>query len=326
MPVSFPRRSAVLLAAALIAAPAAMAQQFPTKPVRVIVHFSAGSGPDTVTRLVGEKLSRAWGQPVIVDNRPGANGWIGMDVAKKAPADGYTLLLSTNEQFSIQPHVFRKLAFDFDKDFEPIAPLYTTHFFVAVSANAPYNSLGELTAAAKARPGQLSYGSWGNGSLGHLAGALLEQSVHTQMTHAAFKDLSQLYSGVITGDITWALGSAGSTGAFQQAKKLKYLAIAAPQRLANFPDVPTVGEAGGPPNFEARAVVGLFAPQGVPAAIANRIAQDVAKALAEPDVREKLAGFGFVPTPGDARFLANAIAADSSRYRDVSTRAKISLD
>jgi len=323
---SFPRRSAVLLGLALIAAPAAMAQQFPNKPVRIIVHFSAGSGPDMVARLVGEKLSKTWGQPVIIDNRPGANGWIGMDIAKKAPADGYTLLQSTNEQFSIQPHVFRKLAFDFDKDFEPITPLYNTHFFVAVAANAPWNNLGDLMAAAKARSGQLTYGSWGTGSLGHLAGAFLDQSARTQMTHVAFKELSQLYGGVINGDISWALGSAGTTGAFQQAKKLKYLAIAAPQRLANYPDVPTVSEAGGPPNFEARAVSGLFAPRGVPKAVTDRIAQDVAKALAEPDVREKLLGVGFVPMPGDAKALADAIAADSRRYRDVSSQAKITLD
>ncbi|HSV78253.1 MAG TPA: tripartite tricarboxylate transporter substrate binding protein [Ramlibacter sp.] len=325
MPVRFPRTSAVLLAAALIT-PAAMAQQYPSKPVRVIVHFSAGSGPDTVMRLVGEKLSRSWGQPVIVDNRPGANGWIGMDAVKKAPADGYTLLLSTNEQFSIQPHVFRKLAFDFDKDFEPVAPLYSTHFFVVAGAGAPWNNLSDLMAAAKARPGQVTYASWGNGSLGHLAGALLEQSVRTQMTHVAFKDLSQLYSAVITGDVAWALGSAGTTGAFHDAKKLKYLAIAAPQRLANFPDVPTVSEAGGPPNFEARALTGLFAPRGVPKAVTDRIARDVARALGEPDVREKLVGVGFVPLPGDAKSLADAIAADSRRYRDVSKQARITLD
>jgi tripartite-type tricarboxylate transporter receptor subunit TctC len=326
MTASFLRRSAVVLGAALFAASAAMAQQFPAKPVRVIVHFSAGSGPDTVMRVVGEKLSRAWGQPVIVDNRPGANGWIGMDVVKKAPADGYTLMLSTNEQFSIQPHVFRKLAFDFDQDFEPVTTLYSTHFFVTVGASSPWTSIGDLMAAAKVRTGQVTYGSWGNGSLGHLAGALFDQSSQTQMTHVAFKDLSQLYSGVITGDIGWALGSAGTTGGFQQAKKLKYLAIAAPQRLASYPDVPTVSEAGGPPNFEARAVTGLFAPRGVPKAITERIAQDVAKALAEPDVREKLAGFGFTPLPGNAKTLADAIAADSRRYQDVSKQARIILD
>ncbi|MBL0421915.1 tripartite tricarboxylate transporter substrate binding protein [Ramlibacter sp. AW1] len=327
MSSSIPRRGAILLGlSALIAAPAAMAQQYPTKPVRVIVHFSAGSGPDVAMRMVGEKLSRAWGQPVIIDNRPGASGWIGMEAAKKAPADGYTLMLSTNEQFSIQPHVFRKLPFDFDKDFEPITPVYSTHFFITASANSPWNNLNDLMAAAKGRSGQLTYGSWGTGSLGHLAGALLDQSARTEMTHVPFKELGQLYSGVANGDVSWALGSAGTTSALHQARKLKYLAIAAPQRLANYPDVPTVSESGGPPNFEARAVTGLFAPRGVPTEITDRITRDVAKALEEPDVRQKLGVMGFVPLPGNARTLADAIAADSRRYRDVSTRANILLD
>jgi tripartite-type tricarboxylate transporter receptor subunit TctC len=325
MIAGFSRLQTALLALALLS-PAATAQQFPTKPVKAIVPFSAGSGPDTVMRLVGEKLARAWGQPVVVDNRPGANGWIGLDAAKKAPADGYTLVQLTNEHASIQPHVYKQLPFDLEKDFEAVAPLYTTHFFVVVAASSPWNSVGDLVAAAKAKPGQVTYGSWGIGSVGHVGGAMLEQTSGVQMTHVSFKELPQLYGSVANGEVAWAMGTAATTVPLYRARKVKYLAIAAPKRLAGFPQILTVSEAGGRPDFVARAVIGLFAPRGVPQPIIERIGQDVAKALDEPEVREKLLGVGFEPFAADARAFAEVLAADSRRYKEVARQAKLTLD
>ena len=143
-------RGLIIAAAALLLSAAAAAQPFPSKPVKVILPFSAGSGPDTVMRLIGDKVARDWGQQIVVENRPGANGWIALDAAKKSPADGYTLVQASNEHVSLQPHLYKKLPFDFQKDFDAVAPLYSTHFFIVVSADSPWKNVADLIAAAKA--------------------------------------------------------------------------------------------------------------------------------------------------------------------------------
>jgi tripartite-type tricarboxylate transporter receptor subunit TctC len=277
-------------------------------------------------RLVGEKLARSWGQQVIVENRPGGNGWIAIDAVKKSPPDGYTLLQLDDTHMALQPHIYKQLPHDLVRDFDPVAPLYRTYFFVVVPANSEWKSVGDLVAAAKAKPGALTYGTWGIGSVGHVGTSMLEAATGTQMTHVPFKELPQLYGAVANGEVAWAYGTAATAGPLYRAKKVKFLALAAPKRLAGYPDIPTVSEAGGPANFEVKAWVGLLAPRGTPKPIIEQINADVAKALAEPDVRERLAGVGFEPystAPGE---VVNAIAADSRKYADVVKRAKISLD
>src|SRR5712692_5698006 len=170
--------SAVLALGVL--ASGATAQQFPAKPVRAIIPYSAGSGPDTVMRLVGEKLARAWGQQLVVDNRPGGNGWIAIAAAKQSPPDGYTLLQLDDTHMALQPHIYKKLPHDPAKDFDPVTSLYRTYFFVVVPVNSPWKSVTDLIAAAKAKPGALTYGSWGIGSVGHVGGAMLESATGTQ--------------------------------------------------------------------------------------------------------------------------------------------------
>jgi tripartite-type tricarboxylate transporter receptor subunit TctC len=191
---------------------------------------------------------------------------------------------------------------------------------------APWNSLGDLSAAAKAKQGQLTYGSWGIASVGHVGGAMLERSTRVQMTHVPCKELPQLYGAVANGEVAWAMGTAATTGSLYRAKKVKYLAIAAPEKLGGFTEVPTVSSAGAPADFEARAIVGIFAPKGVARPIAERIEQDVAKALREPDVREKLDAVGFNVFTGSARAFSDALATDSPRFGEVVKGAKISLD
>lgn len=316
--------------AALIAAtalsPLAAAQEYPTRPIKAIVAFSAGSGPDVVMRLVGEKLARAWGQPIVVENRPGASGWIAMDAGKKAPADGYTLVQTTNEQMSLQPHLYKKIPYDAGKDFEPVAGLYWTNFFIAVPAASKWTSLNDLVAEAKARRGELTYGSWGIGSIAHVSAVMLELASGTQMNHIPFKELPQLYGGVANGEVGWAFGTAATTASLYQSKKVKYLALAAPNRLARYPEVPTVSEAGGPANFEVRALIGLVAPRGVPKSVIERINAEVNKALGEADVRERLAAVGFEPLPGTPSAFGEALAEDSRKFAEVVKRANISLD
>ena len=245
---------------ALAFAAQAQTQGYPTKPVRTVLPYSAGSGPDAVVRQVGEKLSRAWGQQLLVDNKPGANGWLAVGEVKRAAADGYTLMAVDNTHMTLQPHLYKQLPFSPTKDFEPVAPLYSTYFFIVVPADSPWKSVTDLVAAAKARKGELTYGTWGMGSVAHVGTAMLETATDTQMTHVPFKELPQLYTAVATGEVAWAFGTAATVGPLYRAKKVKLLAIAAPKRLAGYTDVPTVAEAGGPAGFELKTWVALFAP------------------------------------------------------------------
>jgi len=314
-----------VLAAALVTA-AAHAQQYPTKPVKVITPFPAGSGPDAALRVVADKLSKSWGQQVLVENRPGANGFIALGAAKAAPADGYTLAQASSAQLATHPLVYKSLPYDPAKDFEPVTPLFRNHFFVVVGVASPFKSVGELVAAAKRKPGDMTYGSEFIGSPGHLGSALLESATGTQMTHVPFKETTQLFTAVGTGDVQWAFGTAGTAGATLRAGKVKFLALAAPKRLPQFPDVPTVAESGGPASFEVAAWTGMLAPRGTPKALVDRIGRDIAKILAEPDVRERFAAFGYEAFPQSSAEMAATIEADRKRYDEVIRRLNLSLD
>jgi len=302
------------------------AQQYPAKPVRILTPFPGGSGPDAVLRVVGEKLTKLWGQQVVVENRPGANGFIAIEAAKKAPPDGYTLVQMDDTHLALQPHLYKKIPYDINKDFDPVATLFRTYFFVVVPARSGWKDMKDLVAAAKAKNGDLTYGSWFVGSPGHVGAAMLEAATGTKMTHVPFKEMSQLYTGVANDDVAWAFGSAASSGAMYRASKVRYIAVAAPKRVAGFESVPTVAEAGGPAGFELKAWVALFAPHGTPPAIVAKMNADVAKVLAEPDVKERFAGFGFEPyaiTPGE---MTASMAADSTRYGDIVKRANIAVE
>jgi tripartite-type tricarboxylate transporter receptor subunit TctC len=321
--------SSLVLASAVVAMMVlspATAQQFPTKPVKVTIPYSAGSGPDAALRQVGDKLNQQWNQTLIVDNRPGGNGWIAIEAVKKSPADGYTLLEIDNSYVSLQPHLYKKLPYDPVKDLEAVAGLYLTNFFIVVPANSPWNSVADLIAAAKAKPGDVTYGTWGIGSVGHVGTAMFEAATGTKMTHVPFKDLGQLYAGVGNGDVGWAFGTAATAGPMYRAKKVKFLALAAPKRMAQYPDVPTVSEAGGPPNYEVRTWVALYAPTGTPKPVIERMNGDIGQALSQPDIREKLATFGFEPWIAAPADVSKAQEADLRRFADVVKNAKISLD
>lgn len=298
---------------------------FPDKPVRIVSAFSAGSGPDSMLRLVAERLSKVWGQQIVIDNRPGGSGFIAVSEAKKAAADGYTLLHADGLNFTAVPHLYKKLPYNV-ADFDPVTPIHRSFFFIAVSANSPWKSFADLVSAAKARPGEVTYGSWQIGSVAHLGGAALESATGTRMNHIPFRENSQLYSGVANGDVGWAFGTAGSTGPLQRAGKLRYLALAGPQRLSTHPDVPTVAEAGGPSGFEVSGWVGLFAPKGTDKAIEDKISADLAKAVADAEVRAKMSEFGYEAVPMSPTQTAKVVATESPRYAEVVKRQSISLD
>jgi len=222
--------------------------------------------------------------------------------------------------------LYKKIPYDVARDFEPVGTLFRTYFFEVVAASSTWNNMNDLIAAAKAKPGELTYGSWFIGSPGHVGAALLENATGTKMTHVPFKETPQVYQSVASGDVAWAYGTAGSAGALYRGGKVRFLAVAAPARVAGYTDVPTVAEAGGPANFEVRAWVALHAPRGTPAAAVARINQSLARTIADPEVREKLAGFAFEPYTSAPAEITKAIAVDSKKYAAIVKQAKISLD
>ncbi len=329
MQTAFSRRRtavAAALALGLFASVGAQAQAFPTKPVRIITPFPVGSGPEGVVRLVADKLSRTWGQPVTVENRPGGNGFIAIDAFKRGATDGHDLIQLDNVHLSAYPHLFKKLPYDAAKDFDVLLPLFKTYFFFTTATNSKYKNVADLIADAKANPGKLNYGSWSVGNPVHLGSALFDTVAGVDMQHVIYKETSQLYTGVATGDLAYALGTSATAGPLYRSGKLKFLAIAGPSRLPAYKDVPTVAEAGGPAGFEVSGWTAIAAPKGVPKAVADKIQHDIEKALAEPDIKEKFISFGYENyTPTRVQFQ-QYMDSESKRFADVIKKAGASLD
>ncbi len=317
--------STAAVVAALHISPA-LAQDFPTKQVRLLTPFPAGAGPEGVLRVLGEKLQKKWGKPVIVENKPGANGFIAIDTFKRGATDGTDILQIDNVHLVAYPHLFKKLPYDASKDFDLIAPLFKTYFFVAVPANSPYKTVGDIVKDAKANPGKLNYGSWSVGNPVHLGSALLEAMTDTQMQHVIYKETSMLYTGVANGELNFALGTLATAGPMQKAGKVKFIAVTAPKRHPAFPDVPTVAESGGPAGYELTGWTTLGVPKGLPKATLEKIQKDVEAALAEPDMKERFTTFGYEAFPSTRDQFNAFIDAESKKYADVVKRAKASLD
>jgi len=326
---SIPRRAlglAIALGLLGAAAMPAAAQDWPTKPVRILTPFPAGAGPEAVVRVLAEKLQKKWGQPVIVENRPGGNGFIAIDAFKRGATDGTDLIQLDNVHLVAYPHLFKKLPYDPVKDFDPLTPLFRTYFFVGVPANSKYRTVGDIVADAKARPGALNYGSWSVGNPVHLGSALLESMTNTQMQHVIYKETSMLYTGVATGELDFALGSLATAGPLQRTGRIKFIAVTAPKRHPAFPDVPTVAESGGPAGYEMTGWTTIAAPKNLPKAVADKIQHDIEAALAEPDIKDRYATFGYETFPTTRTQFNAFINAESAKYADVIKRAKASLD
>ena len=276
--------------------------------------------------MVADKLSRQWGQPVTVENRPGGNGFIAIDAFKRGAADGHDLIQLDNVHLTAYPHMFKKLPYDIKNDFDPLLPLFKTYFFATTAADSKYKNIADLVGDAKVNPGKLNYGSWSVGNPVHLGSALFETVTGTQMQHVIFKETSQLYTSVAQGDLAFALGTSATAGSLYRAGKIKFLAVAAPRRIPAYPDVPTFTEAGGPAGFEVSGWTTIAAPKNLPRALADKITQDIAKALAEPDVKEKFLSFGYESFPQTREQFAQYIQAESVRQAAVILKAKAALD
>ncbi|EGI75500.1 Bug family tripartite tricarboxylate transporter substrate binding protein [Hylemonella gracilis] len=314
---------ALALGASWAQAPAPV---FPTKPVRILTPFPVGSGPEGVARLVADKLSRLWGQPVVVENRPGGNGFIAIDAFKRGASDGHDLIQLDNVHLTAYPHLFKKLPYDPKADFEPLLPLFKTYFFLTTSVNSKHANVADLIADAKANPGKRYYGSWSVGNPVHLGSALFETITGTEMQHVIFKETSQLYTSVAQGDLDFAFGSSATAGPLYRAGKLKFMAVAAPRRIPAYKDVPTVAEAGGPSGFEVSGWTTIAAPKGLPRAVADKITRDIEKVLAEADVRDKFLALGYEPFPATREQFVQYVQAESTRLAAVIQKTQAALD
>ena len=303
----------------------AAAQTVRTAPVRITTAFPSGSGPDVVARTVGEKLQVRWGQPVIVEARPGGAGVVAVNSMKRLAPTGNELLEVDVGNLSINPLIFKSLAYDPEKDLTPVALLYKAAFFVTVAADSPIKSVKDLIAAA-ARPGGVTYGSNAVGGPIHLSSAQLASALGAEMTHIPFKETAQLYAAVSTGEVTWAYGSIATAGPLMRGGKLRFLAVADKARSPALPDVPTLAEAGGPKGVDALTWVALMAPAGTPPAVVGEINTAVNDALAMPDVKERFATFGFSISPGTAQQVGDLMRTDRARYAEVVKRVKVSID
>lgn len=322
------RRLVTFLAAGmglgLLASPG-WAQSFPTQAVRIISPFPAGSGPDVIARIVGERLTASWKQPVVVDARPGASGFLAIGTAKQASATGYDLLLADVGHLAVSPSLFKKLPYDPKADFVPVGGVYRTSFFVVVGANSPIRSVKDLIAAA-ATPGKVTYGSTSIGGPLHLGAAQLEAATGTKMVHVPYKEISQLYAAVSTGEIDWAMGSIASAGPLLRAGKVRFIAIADRVRSPSLPTVPTFEESGGPKGVVARTWVALMAPKGTSSAVVDTLNRSLNDVLKQPEVAEKFSTFGFVPDPTTPAALAGLIDSDTVVYADMVKRTGASAE
>ena len=299
---------------------------YPTRPIRIITPFAAGQGPDVLLRNLAEKLGPALGQPVLVDNKPGASGFIAFQAARAAAPDGYTLVHMDSFHLGTQPHLFSKLPYNARRDFEPVSPLVRNSFFVVVSSQSKWKSLSDLLAAARARPEQVRYGSWGVGSPAHLGALMLESAAGVRMSHVPYKEASQLYAGVATGETDWAIGSAVSVAPLLQAGRLRLLAAAAPQRIAGYDSVPTAAESGGPSSWVVGGWNGLLAPKGTPKAVLQRLQTEIATAMQSTEMRDKLAVFTYEPYTMSSADMVRLIEQEQAAWGAVLQTSGIRLD
>jgi len=318
-------RHALMLVAGLLVAGVASAQGFPSRPVRVIVPFTAGSAIDVNARVIGQKLSDTWGQPVITDNRPGANTIIGTEVAAKSPADGYTLALANDATLAMNPALYPRLPYDPLKDFAPVTLIGSNSLLLVVPASSPVKSVRELLELARARQGELNYASGGNGSAQHIPMEMLMAMTGVRLTHVPYKGVGPALNDVIAGQIPVMF--AGTPGALPhvRAGRLRALAIASGQRSAAAPAIPTVDESG-VPGFRYAAWVGYLAPAGTPGEIVARLNADIIRAINAPDVREKFAAVGFetqTSTPEEfAQMIEREIARMAKLVREAGIKAE----
>lgn len=307
--------------AALIVHPAA-GQGYPTRPVRIIVPQAAGGGVDIMARSVAQKLTESWGQQVIVDNRPGANGIIGIEAVAKAKPDGYTLSAAFTSVLTINPHVYKSLPYDTFRDFAPISQTVTNTMVLIVHPSLPARSVKELVALGRSRPGQLNYGSFGVGNLTHLAGELLRVEAGLNMLHVPYKGETPALTELIGGQVALLFAVSSAAAPHIRAGRARLLATAGEKRATAWPDTSTMIEAGFP-----KVVVtgwnGFLAPAGTPQEMIQKIYRDSARHLSAPELRDRLSALGAEPAGTTPEQFAAFLRSETEKWQRVTKAAGI---
>jgi len=301
------------------------AQSFPSKPIRIVVPYPAGGTSDILARSIGQKLSEAWGQPVVVDNKPGANGNVGADIVAKAPPDGYTLLLADIGSLAISPSVYPTLPFDPTKDFAPVSMVaYSPHILV-VHPSVPVTTVKELVALAKAKPGKLNFAISGVGGAPHLAGVDFALRNKIDWVYIPYKGGAQAIADVAGGQADVTLNGMLATYPLVKGEKLKILAVSSAKRMSSIPDVPTISESG-VPNFESGSWQGVIAPAGTPPEVVAKLNAEIQRVLALPEMRENLGKQGAEVRTNTPEQFAAFIRDEKARWAKVVKEANVKIE
>lgn len=319
--MSLKRRVLIAGGLAMLAGGAIAQDAWPGKPVRLVVPFASGGSTDVIARMLGQKLSVMWGQPVIVDNRAGAGGNVGADVVAKSPGDGYTLLMASGS-ITINPALYKKMPFDTKKDLLPIVNVAQGPMLVVVQDGAPYKTLRDLIAAAKAKPGTINFASAGIGSQVHLAGENFADAAGIDIQHVPYKGESLGYSDLMAGQVQMMVGNFAAASALLGPGRLRALAVTSKARMPQLPEVPSAQEAG-LPGFENVGWFGLLAPAGTPAAIVQKIQRDTARAMTETDVGARLNAQGLSPVLNSSAEFARQMDQELTRWAEVAASRKL---
>jgi tripartite-type tricarboxylate transporter receptor subunit TctC len=301
---------------AMFAIPTAHAQGYPTKALRFVVPFPAGGPLDISARAIGQKLTEAWKQPVIIDNRPGAGGNIGADNVAKSAADGYTLLMGAVSTHAINPSLYSRMPYDAMRDFAPITLVTTVPNVLVVHPSLPAKNVRELIALAKARPGQLNFASGSTGSTGHLAGELFKAMAGIDMVHVPYKGAAPAVTDLIAGHVSIMFDNLASALPQIKSGRTRALAVTTLSRSAMVPELPTIDESG-LKGFDLSTWFGVFAPAGVPASTLGALHREITRALESVDLRNRLAAIGAQPTPSTPEAFAEFIKAEHAKYARV---------
>ena len=315
----------ILIASLAIAATSAFAQDYPTRPITLLVPFAPGGSSDVLSRLVAQKLTEAWQKQVIVENKPGGAGNIAMEAAQRAKPDGYTLILGHVGTLAVNPAMFGKLPYDPVKGFVPVSMIATVPNIIAVNPQVPAKDFKEFIALVKAKPGTIYYGSAGNGSAGHLAMEYLKQTAGLDMPHVPYKGTGPMITDLLAGQTQATFTGALPLVPHIKAGKLRPLAVGSAKRIAALPDVPTVAESGYK-GFETSQWYGILAPAGTPEPILKKLNAEINRILKLPDVVERLSADGSVPQGGTSEEFAAFIASEEKRWGQVVRAANIKAE
>ncbi|HMN66002.1 MAG TPA: tripartite tricarboxylate transporter substrate binding protein [Burkholderiaceae bacterium] len=316
----FARLAGLVAALVFTGAAPALADQWPTRPIRFVVPYPPGGPLDQVARALAEKLREPLGQPVVVENRPGAGGNIGADLVAKAAPDGYSIVMGAVATHAINPYLYAKMPYDANRDFTPITRVATVPNVLVLNPQTAerlgIRSLRDLIAYARKNPGKLNYGSGGNGSAGHLAGELLEAQAGISMVHIPYGGAAPAQLGLLAGQTDLMFDNLASATPQIRAGKLQAFAVTTPQRSSFFPELPTVAESG-LKDFDISTWFGVFAPAGTPRPIVDRLNIEFTRALSAPDIRERLGRMGAEPSPMSPEAFANFVRAEQAKYERI---------